>query len=215
MYLILLGAPGAGKGTVAKMLLKQHPAAHISTGDILRGNVAAGTKLGLQAKKFMDEGGLVPDSLILDMMKGRLAEADAQQGFILDGFPRTIPQAEGLGKILVELGIKLTGVISIDVPEQVILDRILSRPHLLESEMPGDLQCQVHAAQVEGVCDKCGGKLSRARRRDRRSRAPSLKVYEDNTAPLIQYYEAKGQLHRFPGESSDAIVDGVNAMLKK
>ncbi len=215
MYLILLGAPGAGKGTVAKMLLKEHPAAHISTGDILRGNVATGTELGLQAKKFMDEGGLVPDSLILDMMKGRLAEADAQQGFILDGFPRTIPQAEGLGKILVELGIALTGVVSIDVPEQVILDRILSRRTCSNPQCQAIYNVKFMPPKVEGVCDKCGGKLIVRDDETEEVVRHRLKVYEDNTAPLIEYYEAKGQLHRFPGESSDAIVDGVNEMLKK
>lgn len=213
MYLILLGAPGAGKGTVAKMLLKEHPAAHISTGDILRGNVAAGTDLGLQAKKFMDEGGLVPDQLILDMMKDRLAEADAKQGFILDGFPRTIAQAEGLGKLLVELNVTLTGVVSIDVPEQIILDRILSRRTCSNPKCQAIYNVKFMPPKVEGICDKCGGKLIVRADETEEIVRHRLKVYEENTAPLIRYYDDKGQLHRFPGESSDTIVDGVNEML--
>ncbi|MDP8225100.1 MAG: adenylate kinase [Candidatus Lernaella stagnicola] len=214
MYLILLGAPGAGKGTVAKKLLTAVDAAHISTGDILRGNVAAGTELGRQAKSFMDTGGLVPDELILDMMKERLAEDDAQKGFILDGFPRTVPQAEGLGAILEELDIELTGVINIEVPEQVILERILSRRTCSNTDCQAIYNVKFKPPKQEDVCDLCGGKLIVREDETEQVVKQRLDVYDKNTSPLIAYYEAKGHLHRFPGESSDVIFDGVMELLK-
>jgi len=213
MYLILLGAPGAGKGTVAKMLLKEHPAAHISTGDILRGNVAAGTELGLQAKKFMDEGGLVPDQLILDMMKGRLAEGDAQQGFILDGFPRTITQAEGLGKILDELNITLTGVVSIDVPEQIILDRILSRRTCSNPKCQAIYNVKFMPPKVEGVCDKCGGALIQRADDNHETVRNRLAVYKEQTAPLIRFYEEQGKLFKIDG--TGGTPSGVYAKVRE
>ena len=215
MYLILLGAPGAGKGTIAKLLLKAVPAAHISTGDILRGAVAAGTELGKKAKAFMDAGGLVPDELILGIMKERLAEADAQKGFILDGFPRTIPQAEGLGKILKELKIKLTGVINIELADEIILDRILSRRTCSNPKCQAIYNVKFMPPKVEGICDKCGGKLIVRADETEEVVRNRLQVYEKNTAPLIGYYQNKGQLHNFPGESSDVIVKGVMRLLGK
>jgi adenylate kinase len=215
MFLILLGAPGAGKGTVAKKLLGAVPAAHISTGDILRGAVAAGTELGKKAKAFMDAGGLVPDELILGIMKDRLREPDAQKGFILDGFPRTVPQADGLSKILGEIGVKLTGVINIDVPEQVILDRILSRRTCSNPKCQAIYNVKYMPPKVEGVCDKCGGKLIVREDETEAVVRNRLKVYDQNTAPLIEYYRAKGELHSFPGESSQAIFDGVMKLLGK
>jgi len=215
MYLILLGAPGAGKGTIAKKLLSAVQAAHISTGDILRGAVAAGTELGKKAKAFMDAGGLVPDELILGMMKERLAEPDAKQGFILDGFPRTVPQAEGLGRILDELGVKLTGVINIDVPEAIILERILSRRTCSNPKCQAIYNVKFMPPKVEGVCDKCGGKLIVRQDETEEVVRHRLQVYQDSTAPLIDFYQAKGQLHTFPGESSQVIFDGVMKLLDR
>jgi adenylate kinase len=213
MYLILLGAPGAGKGTVAKKLLSAVQAAHISTGDILRGAVAAGSDLGKKAKEFMDSGRLVPDELILGIMKERLKEPDAKAGFILDGFPRTVPQADGLTKILDELKIKLTGVINIDVPEQVILDRILSRRTCSNPTCQAIYNVKYMPPKVEGICDKCGGKLIVREDETEPVVRNRLKVYEQNTAPLIAYYQRKGELHSFPGESSELIFDGVMKLL--
>jgi adenylate kinase len=213
MYLILLGAPGAGKGTVAKKLLSAVKAAHISTGDILRGAVAAGTDLGKQAKAFMDAGKLVPDDLILGIMKERLKEADAKAGFILDGFPRTIPQADGLAKILADLGVKLTGVINIDVPEAVILDRILTRRTCSNPQCQAIYNVKYMPPKVEGICDKCGSKLIVREDETEEVVRNRLRVYDQNTAPLIQYYQKKGQLHSFPGESSQVIFDGVMKLL--
>ena len=213
MFLILLGAPGAGKGTVAKKLLQVAPAAHISTGDILRGHVAAGSELGKQAKAFMDAGGLVPDSLILDMMKDRLAQPDAQRGFVLDGFPRTVPQAEGLDKILVDLGLKLTGVINIEVPDEVVLDRILSRRTCSNPACQAIYNVKFMPPKVEGICDRCGSQLIVRADETEEVVRNRLRVYQENTAPLIGYYEKKGQLYRFPGEKSETIVNGVTELL--
>lgn len=213
MYLILLGAPGAGKGTIAKKLLTAVKAAHISTGDILRGAVAAGTELGKKAKAFMDAGGLVPDELILGIMKERLAEPDAKQGFILDGFPRTVPQAEGLDRILKDLKVKLTGAINIDVPEAVILERILSRRTCSNPKCQAIYNVKFMPPKVEGVCDKCGGKLIVRQDETEEVVRHRLQVYTESTAPLIDYYRAKGQLHSFPGESSQVIYDGVMKLL--
>jgi adenylate kinase len=215
MFLILLGAPGSGKGTVAKKLLTAVKVPHISTGDILRGAVAAGKELGKKAKAFMDAGQLVTDELILGIMKERLAEPDAQTGFILDGFPRTIPQADGLGKILDELKIKLTGVIDIEVPEQVILDRILSRRTCANTACQAIYNVKFMPPKVEGVCDKCGGKLIVRADETEEVVRNRLKVYDSQTAPLIAYYEKKGQLHKFPSESSEVIFNGVMKLVGK
>ena len=160
----------------------------------------------------MDAGGLVPDELILGMMKERLAEDDAQNGFILDGFPRTIPQAEGLDTILDELSLNLTGVINIEVPDQVVIDRILSRRTC--SECGAIYNVKFKPPKVEDVCDKCGGKLIVRDDETEEVVRHRLDVYARDTAPLIGYYENKGQLHRFPGESSEAIVTGVMDLLK-
>lgn len=215
MFLILLGAPGSGKGTVAKKLLTAVKVPHISTGDILRGAVAAGTELGKKAKAFMDAGQLVTDDLILGIMKERLAEPDAKAGFILDGFPRTIPQADGLGKILDELNITLSGVIDIEVPEQVILDRILSRRTCANPKCQAIYNVKFMPPKVEGVCDKCGGELIVRADETEEVVRNRLKVYDSQTAPLIAYYEKKGQLHKFPSESSEVIFNGVMKLLGK
>ncbi len=213
MFLILLGAPGAGKGTVAKKLLQLAKAAHISTGDILRGQVAAGTELGKQAKAYMDAGGLVPDSLILDMMKVRLAEEDAKAGFILDGFPRTIDQAIGLDAILAELNVKLTGVINIEVPDEVVLDRILSRRTCSNPACQAIYNIKFMPPQTEGICDKCGSQLIVRADETEEVVRNRLNVYARSTAPLIAYYEKKGQLYRFDGQTSEGVINGVKELL--
>ncbi|MBP3835957.1 MAG: adenylate kinase, partial [Pyramidobacter sp.] len=127
MRIILVGPPGAGKGTQAEKIVAKYNVAHISTGDILRANVKAGTELGKKAKSFMDAGALVPDDVIVGMMRGRLAEDDCKNGFILDGFPRTVPQAEALDSLLAEMGIKLDGVILLDVDDDTVVERLCGR----------------------------------------------------------------------------------------
>jgi len=155
MKLILLGAPGAGKGTVAKLLTKIDGSVQISTGDILRGAVAAGTELGKQAQAAMKAGDLVSDDLIMGIMEERLQEDDCKSGYLLDGFPRTIPQAEALKALLEKMGEKLDAAVEIDVPRDVILDRLTTRR---TCESCGAIyNTKSNPTKVEGVCDKCGG----------------------------------------------------------
>ncbi|MEJ2034192.1 MAG: nucleoside monophosphate kinase, partial [Deltaproteobacteria bacterium] len=159
MKLILLGAPGAGKGTVAKMLTKVDGSVQISTGDILRGEVQAGSELGRQAEGYMNRGDLVPDSLIMDMMEKRLQQPDTKKGFLLDGFPRTIPQAEALDKLLAKLSIRLDMVVDIEVPRQVILDRLTTRRTCSNSACQAIYNVKSMPPKKEGICDKCGSPI--------------------------------------------------------
>lgn len=214
MKLILLGAPGAGKGTVAKMLTALDGSVQISTGDILRGAVQAGTDLGKEAKGYMDRGDLVPDSLIMGIMEKRLQESDCAKGFLLDGFPRTIPQAEALKVLLAKLGIKLDMVVSIDVPREVILDRLTTRRTCENAKCQAIYNVKSNPPKKEGVCDKCGSPV--VQRADETVEAIShrLETYNQKTAPLIGFYEKEGMLHSITGTSSDAVVSAIKAHLK-
>ena len=214
MKLILLGAPGAGKGTVAKMLTALDGSVQISTGDILRGAVQAGTDLGKEAKGYMDRGDLVPDSLIMGIMEKRLQESDCAKGFLLDGFPRTIPQAEALKVLLAKLGIKLDMVVSIDVPREVILDSLTTRRTCENAKCQAIYNVKSNPPKKEGVCDKCGSPV--VQRADETVEAIShrLETYNQKTAPLIGFYEKEGMLHSITGTSSDAVVSAIKAHLK-
>jgi len=214
MKLILLGAPGAGKGTVAKMLTALDGSVQISTGDILRGAVQAGTDLGKEAKGYMDRGDLVPDSLIMGIMEKRLQEPDCAKGFLLDGFPRTIPQAEALKVLLGKLGIKLDMVVSIDVPREVILDRLTTRRTCENGKCQAIYNVKSNPPKQEGICDKCGSPV--VQRADETVEAIShrLETYNQKTAPLIGFYGKEGMLHSITGTSSDAVVNGIKAHLK-
>jgi adenylate kinase len=166
MKLILLGAPGAGKGTVAKELTKLDGSVQISTGDILRGAVQAGSELGKKAEAFMKAGDLVPDDLIMGIMEERLQEDDCVKGFLLDGFPRTIPQAEALKGLLTKVNIELDFAVEIDVPRDVILDRLTTRRTCADCGAIYNVKSM--PSKVDGVCDKCGGKPTRRlQRKDR------------------------------------------------
>ena len=213
MKLILLGAPGAGKGTVAKMLTAKHGAVQISTGDILRGAVQAGTDLGKQAKAFMDAGDLVPDELIMNIMQSRLQEPDCKKGFLLDGFPRTIPQAEALGTLLDNIGIKLDMAVNIDVPRDVILDRLTTRRTCENSECQAIYNVKSNPPKVEGICDKCGSPA--VQRADETTEAINhrLETYNEKTAPLIGFYDKKGILITVDATSSDAVIDAIEGKL--
>src|SRR5512147_64186 len=156
MRIILLGAPGAGKGTVAKLFTAFDGSVQISTGDILRGAVKAGTKLGKQAQGYMERGDLVPDTLIMDIMEARLQEPDCKKGFILDGFPRTIPQAEALKKLLQRLKLKLDLVVNLDVPREVILDRLTTRRTCSNPNCQEIYNVKSKPATPDGKCKKCG-----------------------------------------------------------
>lgn len=207
MRLILLGAPGAGKGTVAKLLTAVDGSVQISTGDILRAAVKEGTELGKQAKKFMDAGDLVPDQLIMGIMKERLKEDDCRAGFLLDGFPRTIPQAEQLKVLLADLGIKLDAAVNLDVPRDVILDRLTTRRTCVDCGAIYNVKSA--PTKVEGVCDKCRGKV--VQRDDETEEAISnrLDVYNEKTAPLVDFYRREGLLMDVAATSSEAVVAAI------
>jgi adenylate kinase len=211
MKLILLGAPGAGKGTVAKLLTKMDGSVQISTGDILRAAVAAGSDLGKQAEAAMKAGDLVSDDLIMGIMGERLKEDDCKQGYLLDGFPRTIPQAEALKVLLADMGEKLDAVVSIDVPRDVILDRLTTRRTCTDC---GEIyNVKSNPPKAEGVCDKCGGPV--VQRDDETTEAISnrLDVYNEKTAPLAGFYEKEGMLLSVEATSSDAVIDAIKAKL--
>jgi len=213
MKLILLGAPGAGKGTVAKLLIKMDGSVQISTGDILRGAVAAGTKLGKQAEAAMKAGDLVSDDLIMGIMKDRLQEDDCKNGYLLDGFPRTIPQAEALKTLLADMGEKLDFVVNIDVPRDVILDRLTTRRTC--EDCGAIYNVKSNPPKVEGVCDACGGKV--VQRDDETEEAISnrLDVYNEKTAPLADFYDNEGMLLTVTATSSDAVIDAIKQKLGK
>ncbi|MDH5190467.1 MAG: adenylate kinase [Gammaproteobacteria bacterium] len=211
MKLILLGAPGAGKGTVAKLLTKMDGSVQISTGDILRAAVAAGTELGKKAEAAMKAGDLVSDDLIMGIMGERLKEDDCKNGYLLDGFPRTIPQAEALKELLASMGEKLDMVVNIDVPRDVILDRLTTRRTC--TDCGAIYNVKSNPTKVEGKCDACGGAV--VQRDDETEEAISnrLDVYNEKTAPLAGFYEKEGMLLTVTATSSDAVIDAIKAKL--
>ncbi len=211
MKLILLGAPGAGKGTVAKLLTKIDGSVQISTGDILRGAVAAGTELGKKAEAAMKAGDLVSDDLIMGIMEERLKEDDCKAGYLLDGFPRTIPQAEALKELLEKMGEKLDCAVEIDVPREVILDRLTTRRTCTEC---GEIyNVKSNPPKEEGKCDKCGGPV--VQRDDETEEAISnrLNVYNEQTAPLVDFYRNEGLLLSVKATSSEAVIDAIKEKL--
>ena len=189
MKIIMLGAPGAGKGTQAKMIADKYHVPHISTGDIFRANIKNGTELGMEAKKYMDQGLLVPDELTVKILLDRVGKEDCIEGYVLDGFPRTIPQAKVLDEALAELGESIDYAIDVDVPDENIVQRMSGRRACLSCGATYHLE---HVPpQKEGVCDKCGNELV-LRDDDKADTVLNrLKVYHDQTQPLIQFYETK------------------------
>jgi adenylate kinase len=211
MRLILLGAPGAGKGTVAKQLTAIDGSIQISTGDILRAAVKAGSALGQQAESFMKAGDLVPDSLIMDIMEVRLQDTDCQVGFLLDGFPRTIPQAQALKSLLQKLNIKLDAVINLNVPKEVILDRLSTRRTCIDCNAIYNVKSA--PTKQPGICDKCGGKV--VQRDDETEIAISnrLDVYNAKTAPLVDFYANENLLLNVTATSSEVVVAAIKQHL--
>jgi len=205
--LILLGAPGAGKGTVANMLSAIDGSVQISTGDILRAAVKDGTELGKQAESYMKAGDLVPDELIMGIMKERLKEDDCKNGYLLDGFPRTIPQAEQLKTMLEEMGEKLDAVVDLDVPREVILDRLTTRRTCTQCGAIYNVKSK--PPKVEGVCDECGGPVVQRDDETEEAIASRLDVYNEKTKPLAGFYEKEGMLMRINATSSDDVVAAI------
>jgi adenylate kinase len=212
MRLILLGAPGAGKGTVAKRLTDIDGSVQISTGDILRAAVKEGTDLGRQAEAYMKAGDLVPDALIMGIIKERLQEPDCQAGFLLDGFPRTIPQAEALNTLLADLDIQLDAVVSLSVPREVILDRLTTRRTCVDCGAIYNVKSS--PTKVEGVCDKCGGKVVQRDDETEEAISKRLDVYNTKTAPLVGFYAQEGMLMDVSATASDVVVATIKAKLE-
>lgn len=210
MKIIMLGAPGAGKGTQADKICEKFAIPHISTGDIFRANIKNGTELGRKAKSFMDQGLLVPDELTCDLVADRIQAEDCKNGYVLDGFPRTIPQAEALDKALAAMGAKVDFAVNIDIPDENIIERMGGRRACLAC---GATYHIVNIPpKVEGVCDKCGAELVLRDDDKPETVKKRLDVYHEQTQPLIDFYAAKGVLHEVDGtkemaEVTQAIVD--------
>jgi len=198
MRIVLIGAPGGGKGTQAKLLIEKYGIPQISTGDLLREAVAAGTPLGVQAKAAMDAGQLVSDDIVLGMIKERLSKSDAQKGFILDGFPRNIPQAEALDKLLDDMGKPLqTSLLIEDVDFNVLMQRLTGRR---TCDSCGQMyNIYTNPPRIEGSCDKCGGTVSQRSDDNEATISNRLRVYEAQTAPLVDYYRSQGKLRSVQG----------------
>jgi|Deesub1362B_J571_1020462.scaffolds.fasta_scaffold00104_22 adenylate kinase len=212
MRIVLLGAPGAGKGTQAKKMVEKYGIPQISTGDILRKAVADGTPLGKEAKQYMDKGELVPDSVVIGLVKERLAQDDCKKGFILDGFPRNTSQAETLDKVLEEMGVPLQVALSVDVDFDVLMKRLTGRRTCRQCGQMYNIY--YNPPKQEGVCDKCGGELYQRDDDKEETIRKRLEVYEAQTAPLIEYYDKKGILKRVNGVGNiDEIFANICAIL--
>jgi adenylate kinase len=210
---VFLGPPGAGKGTQAKILSREHGLVHISTGDMLRAQVAEGSELGRRAKTFMDAGSLVPDDVMIGMVADRIRKPDAAKAWILDGFPRTLPQAESLDASLRNAGVELTHVLSFEVPQDALVDRLSSR---WTCSGCGEIwNTHSRPPQREGICDECGGQL--VQRPDDRPEAviERLRVYTEQTEPLLRYYRERGILREIDADQDqDRVHDEVAETLR-
>jgi len=215
MKVILLGAPGAGKGTIAKLLTEFDGSVPISTGDMLRAAVKAGTELGKKAKTYMEAGNLVPDSLIMEMMEARLQEPDCQKGFILDGFPRTIPQAQELKKLLQKLSIALDLVINLEVPREVILDRLTTRRTCSNPSCQEIYNIKSNPPNPDGTCKKCGSLTIQRDDETEEAILNRLETYNQKTAPLISFYQNEGLLETFVSLDSKKTAQSILEVLKK
>ena len=213
MKIIMLGAPGAGKGTQAARIAKEFGIPHVSTGDIFRANIKNGTELGVKAKSYMDKGQLVPDEVTIEMLLSRIAEEDCREGYVLDGFPRTIAQAESLKKSLEEKGQKIDCAINIDVPDSAIVERMSGRRSC--PACGASFHVKFNPPKAEGVCDLCGAAL--VQRDDDRPEtvAKRLEVYHEQTKPLVEYYGNDGILKTVDGtKTADEVFCAISEVLR-
>ena len=204
MRAVLLGPPGAGKGTQAVKLVEKYGVPQISTGDIFRANIKQGTELGKKAQEYMNKGELVPDSLVVDLVKDRLQQDDCKNGYLLDGFPRTIFQAEELDKFLEEQGQKLDAVINFQVGHDTLIARLTGRR--ICKQCGAGYHIVGMPPKVEGICDKCGGELEQRKDDTVETAENRIVVYNESTKPLIEYYEKSGALKNFNAEQDHMVV---------
>ncbi|MBQ7864415.1 MAG: adenylate kinase [Lachnospiraceae bacterium] len=197
MKIIMLGAPGAGKGTQAKKIAEKYGIPHISTGDIFRANIKNQTELGMKAKGYMDQGMLVPDELTLELIMDRFTNDDCKNGYVLDGFPRTIPQAEALTKALADKNDAVDYAINVDVPDEAIVTRMSGRRACLACG--GTYHIKFNPTKVEGICDACGGELVLRADDKPETVQKRLDVYHEQTQPLIDYYQTQNILKEVDG----------------
>lgn len=212
MRLILLGPPGAGKGTQAESIVKKFNIPHISTGDILRKNVKEGTELGKKAKSYMDKGALVPNDLVIAIVEDRLKESDCSKGFLLDGFPRTVNQAEKLDDVLTKMNVALDKVININVKKETLVERAAGRR--VCKSCGATYHVKYKPTKVEGVCDLCGGEVYQRTDDAESTVSKRIEVYTEETQPLIKYYDDKEILVTINGEQdiNDVFKDIVSAL---
>jgi len=212
MLIILLGPPGAGKGTQAERIVKEHLLAYVSTGDILRSAVKTQSVLGRKAKQYMDEGKLVPDELVVEIVKDRLMDPDCAKGALLDGFPRTVVQAEFLEKALPDIGISIDRVLSIEVEEDELIERLTGRR--VCTDCSANFHLKFKPPKVRNVCDKCGGDLFQRDDDTLETVKERLDVYKQLTEPLISYYDQKGLLSAVAGSNDiDVVYEQINSIL--
>lgn len=209
MVIIMLGAQGTGKGTVAGLISEQAKLPQISTGDIFRANISEQTQLGIEANKYMSKGELVPDEITVPMVANRLQEDDVKRGAILDGFPRTIEQAQKLDEILEKVGKKVDLVINLITPKEELIDRMLTRRVCTNKDCKATYNTKLHPPKVEGICDKCGSPLKQ-REDDSNPETINkrLEIYENQTKPLVDYYKKQGVLR------TETISTTINRMGK-
>ncbi len=212
MKIIMLGAPGAGKGTQAKRIAEKYSIPHISTGDIFRANIKNGTDLGKKAKEFMDQGLLVPDELTCDLVMDRIQQDDCKNGFVLDGFPRTIPQAEALDAALTKIGQKMDYAIDVDVPDENIVNRMGGRRACLSCG--ATYHVEFNPTKAEGICDACGAQTVLRDDDKPETVQKRLTVYHEQTQPLIDYYKNQGILKSVDGtQPMEAVFDAIIGIL--
>lgn len=213
MHILLMGPPGAGKGTQAANLVNEFAIPHISTGDMFRAAVKEGTELGKQAKACMNAGKLVPDEVTIGIVRERLAKPDCEKGFILDGFPRTVEQADALTGILKEIGLKLTRVLNINVPAAELIERAVGRR--ICKKCGATYHIKFNPTKVEGICDACGGELFQRADDSEKTMKSRLSVYEAQTKPLIEYYQKAGLYTEVDGRQAiDKVFADVVKSLK-